>query len=73
MSAISNEKFMGLVEQMFDVGGEWKVSLSKDGAFLTYAGETHEITLAMADAMFTAIPRKTSALSPEKSGLSAPE
>ena len=59
MSAtISNDKFMGLVEQMFAVGGEWKVSLSKDGAFLTYAGETHEITLAMADAMFTTISRK---------------
>ena len=61
MTAISNEKFMAIVEQMFDVGGEWKVSLSKDGTILTYAGETHEITLAMADAMFTAIPRKATA------------
>ena len=62
MSApISNEKFMVLVEQMFDVGGEWKIALSKEGAFLTYAGETHEITLAMADAMFTEIPRKATA------------
>jgi hypothetical protein len=58
MSAINNEKFMELVERMFDVGGEWKVSTSKAGTFLTYEGETHEITMRMADAMFTTIPRK---------------
>ena len=56
--AISDDEFSDLVEQMITVGGDWKVTLSKDGNVLAYAGKTYAITLAHANAMFTTIPRK---------------
>jgi hypothetical protein len=31
MAAVSNAEFLALVEMMFEVGGAWKVTLTKDG------------------------------------------
>jgi hypothetical protein len=58
MTQISDDKFMEIVECMLARGGEWKVSMSKDGFHLTYEGETHRISEKHAEVMFQTIPRK---------------
>jgi hypothetical protein len=56
--SIANPEFLKIFNRICEVGGPWKISVTRAGIDLDYDGEHYSLSDSQAEVMWDVLPRK---------------